>query len=472
MGPGVVLDRHVEVRGAEVAAAEVRAAGSRSWSAGRWADLEAAREPGEVEVRVRVDGGASGADVQVPVCAGRGRVAIDGRAVDATPRSSAAPIVAHVGPGAHEVTIPVRVSKYERRVACGEPVRVGDGAPAIEGLGVMAFASPYGAEGGGRAVVYVPPGHDVSRPGPALVGLHPWNGTMWTYAAYAELLAEARARDVVLLLPSGLGNSLYTADAEDEALRAIDALREVVAVDPKRVSIWGASMGGAGATTVGLHNPDRFASVTSYFGDSDYDLTTYVRGILHDAAGAHAVNALDVADNARWVPVWLVHGLADRTSPIRQSEVLDAALRQRGYDVRFDRAPGMGHAGALVARFLREVVDRAATARVPDAPARVTYRSVRPWDTGAYGVHIVRAAAEGDAWVDVELRADGVHVLRAEGVRRITIDPGALGSTGSDGARASRASGGDGAWRPPPIENDSGRPIDVGWTSASRGGTP
>ncbi len=441
----VVLDSHAEVRGIEVAAAEVRGQGG-PWVPARWADLDGnPREPGDVSVRVHVDGGAAGADIQVPPCAGRKGVTLDGQRVAAPP----GPVVMHAGTGPHDVVLSIKVSPYERRIACGQAVRVGTATQTREGLGVMTFASPHAAAGGGRAVVFVPPGHDLTRPSAVLMGLHPWNGTLWTYASYSELLGEAAAKDVVVLLPDGLGNSLYTADAEDEAMRALDALGSVVAVDPRRVSIWGASMGGAGATTVGLHHPDRFATITSYFGDSQYDLTTYVRGLLHDEAGAHAVNALDVVDNARWVPVWLVHGEADRTSPIRQSEMLASALQARGFTVRFDRVPGMGHAGALVAKFLANVVDTTATAHVPAAPARVTYRSVRPWDTGAYGVHMVRASAEGDAFVDVEATTDGVHVHKADGVRALTIDPGALGTD---------------AAHPPAIVNDTGHALSTGWT--------
>jgi predicted peptidase len=232
-------------------------------------------------------------------------------------------------------------------------------------------------------------------------------------------------------MPSGLGNSLYTAAAEDEVLRAIDALAGRVAIDRRRISIWGASMGGAGATTIGLHHPDLFATVTSFFGDSKYDLATYVRPILGDERGAHLVNALDVVDNARNVPVWLIHGEEDRTSPIRQSEILAGALTQRGFSVRFDRVPGVGHSGALVARFVGEVVDRAASATVPDV-TRVSYRSVTSSQRGAYGVTIVRESPTGDAFVDVERDADGVHVRAADGVRAIEIALGALGvPTGS-----------------------------------------
>ena len=273
----------------------------------------------------------------------------------------------------------------------------------------------------------MPEGYDAARPAPLLVLMHPWNGSAWTYAAYHELLDEADARGVALLMPSGLGNSLYTAPAEDEAMRAIDAAMAKLAIDPARVSIAGASMGGAGATTIGFHHPDRFASITSFFGDSRYDLATYVKAILPTEADAHRVNAADVAENARNLPVWLIHGADDHVSPVAQSEILAKALVARGFPVRFDRAPGLGHAGALVAMYARDVVDRASDARAPAHPRRVSYRSVRAEDTGAYGVTMTRGHA-GDAFIDVEGLADGsVRVHAADNVGAIALAPGALG---------------------------------------------
>ena len=439
------LTEHTVVRGEAIDAAEVRAEGGR-WRPVAWSDLASTLvDPGRYEVRVHTDG-APGADaLEVPVCTGRGRVALDGRAVRV---ADGGPIVLSLTPGAHEARFAVTVSLYERRIPCGEPVRLGAATTTIEGLGVLAFDSPHAARGGGRAVVYVPPGHDVHRAGPLLVGAHPWNGSIWTYAAYGELLAEARRRNVVLLMPSGLGNSLYTADAEDEVLRAVAAVSDVLAVDRAAVSIWGASMGGAGATTIGLHHPDRFASVTSFFGDSRYDLSTYVHAILHDEAAAHRVNALDVIDNARHVPVWLVHGESDTVSPIRQSEILAAALAERGFDVRFDRVAGTGHAGSLVAAFAARVVDTAAEARVPTVVDRVTYRSVRPTDLGAYGVQITRANARGDAFVDVERTADGLHVHAHAGVVAVALARGALGTPVDS---------------PPTVRVDDGAPLAVTW---------
>ncbi len=441
------LEPHAEVRGAEIATVRVRAE-TGAWQEEAWDDLDrTARDPGHYEIRWRVDADRDGSQTQVPHCAGRERVALDGRDVSALP----GPLVVPLSSGAHEVEMFVTVTAYERRIACGDRPRTGntiDDGP--QGLGVLVFPSRWSARGGGRAVVYVPPGHDPRTARPLLVGLHPWNGSMWTYAAYAPLLREARARDVLLLMPSGLGNSLYTADAEEEVMGAIAAASEVMAVDARAISIWGASMGGAGATTIGFHRPDRFASVTSFFGDSKYDRSTYVRSILPTEGAAHLVNALDVIENARHLPVWLIHGEADRTSPIAQSEQLAVRLREHGFSVRFDRVPSVGHSGALVARFLPALVAAAESARAAENVARVSYRSVRPSDASAYGVRWVRSAARGDALVDLERRGDAVHVLRAAGVRAIVLSRGALGTSTEE---------------PPPIVIDDAEAgaIDARW---------
>jgi hypothetical protein len=213
-------------------------------------------------------------------------------------------------------------------------------------------------------------------------------------------------------------------------------------------------MGGAGATTIGFHEPDRFAFVASYFGDSKYDLTTYVKAMLGGEAGARKVNALDVLENARHLPVWLIHGEADRSSPVAQSAMLDAAMKKAGFTVDFDRVPGAGHEGALVARYLRRVVSRAAAARAAVHPARVSYRSVRGVDVGAYGVRLVRSG-ERDAIVDLEKKDDGVHIHVARGVAQIVLAPGAL-----DGA----APGSPLVWHDAPEP----RPV-VTWEGATEG---
>lgn len=411
---------HEAVSGVAVAEVTLEAPG-KPRSASSWAELGRPKTPGLYTIRFAARGGA----VLVPHCNGRERVLVDGTPKDA---GSKGPLVLPLEAAtSHEIAIEVKASTYEKRIACTEPPRIGEVVRSTDGVSLLRFASPEAARGGGEAVVFVPGGHDRTKPAAVLVGVHPWNGTPWTYVAYKELIEAAGRRDVVLLMPSGLGNSLYVADAEDEVMRAIDALAGALAVDRHRVSIWGASMGGAGATTIGFHRPDRFAFVASWFGDSRYDLTTYVSRILGGESGAHKVNALDMLENARHLPVFLVHGEDDRTSPIQQSTMLYDAMRRAGFTVDFERVRGMGHEGPLVVKYIADVVERASRAVAPEHPSRVSYRSVRPVDTGAYGVRFVRAG-EGDALVDLERKGDGVHVLTAEGVREIVLEPGALGA--------------------------------------------
>jgi pimeloyl-ACP methyl ester carboxylesterase len=411
-------------------------------------ELGKARAPATYSLRFA----ATGEGVRIPHCNGRGAVTIDGVVRD---KGSKGPLLFDLGGGSdagaalHEIRIDVTVSPYEKRIACGERPRGGKAVRASEGLSLLRFPSPHKGPAAGEAVVFVPRGHDAQRPGALLVGVHPWNGGPWTYAAYRELLEEAQAKDVMLLMPSGLGNSLYVADAEDEVMLALEAMTARVAVDRQRVSLWGASMGGQGATTIAFHRPDRFAFVASYFGDAKFDLSTYVRGLLPTEEAAHKVNPLDVIDNARHLPLWLIHGEDDKTSPIVQSVMLFDAMRKRGFKVDFDRVPGMGHEGPLVVRFIRRVVDRAADARAPRSPARVSFRSVRAGDTEAYGVRLVRAG-ERDAFVDLERREDGVHVLSGTtGVTRIVLRPGALGAKEGEPVIVAPGVAATVAWGPP-----------------------
>ncbi len=425
--------RHPGVAGVNIETLE-RVRAGHSATAVSWTSLSTTKlEPGRYELAWTVP--APEAErrvgtfaVEIPPCAGRKRLFVDGVASELTPGPAVVPLAAE---RAHALRLEIDVSEYERRLACAHPPRAGAVRWSREGFSVLAFPSPETAKGGGRAVIYVPPGLPEGKAPPLLVGVHPWNGTPWTYANYTEMIRAADRHGVVLLMPSGLGNSLYVAPAEAETFRAIDAARAEIAFDDRRVSIWGASMGGQGATTIGLHAPDRFATITSYFGDAKFDVASYVRSILPTEAAAHAVNPIDVVDNARHVPIWLVHGDADKTSPVAESDALDRALTERKYPHRYDRVPGAGHEGALVVRFLEEVVARAATSHAPRFPERVTFRSVRAEDTRAYGVRIERAGA-GDAFVDLERRPDGVHVLAAVAVRSIVLEKGALGSPGGE----------------------------------------
>ncbi len=373
----------------------------------------------------------------LPPCAGKAppQVSVDGRAMPTTASARGQYLTVPAGP--HRVALTLAVSAYEKRVACGFAPRFGVPAQSEAGLRLLSFPSarPKGTCARcrpGQALVYVPRsvadekarGFPNGKP-PLLVGLHPWNGALETYAAYSDLLDAAEARGLVLLFPDGLGNSLYTALAEDEVLAALDALQTVLPIDAERISLFGASMGGAGVTTIGFHHPDRFAFATSLFGDSKYDLSTYVRRLIPNETAARKVNALDVVDNARNLPLLLVHGDADKSSSITQSILLDDALRKRGFAVSFHKKPGRGHEGALVSEYAKEIVERAVIQRRL-RPTRVTYRSWRASDVGAYGITFTKTKPDGEAFIDVERVADSIVVHRAEGISSLMLAPHAF----------------------------------------------
>jgi S-formylglutathione hydrolase FrmB len=389
----------------------------------RWGDLSTQpRTPGLYELSWKAPVGTQA--VEIPPCGNRKRLIIDGEPSSLVPGPA---VVSLDASKEHALVLEVEASSYERRVACGYAPVMGAPQFVTHGLYRVAFESPSWARGGGQASVYVPPGYEVGPPAALLVGVHPWNGDHWTYANYTELLRTAETLGVVLLMPNGLGNSLYTKEPEEEVMRAVDFVQTHLRIDASRVAIWGASMGGQGATTIGLHRPGRFSSITSYFGDAKFDVSGYVRGLLPTEAAAHAVNPIDVIDNARHLPVWLIHGDADKTAPVSESDALNDALKARGYTVRYDREVGRGHEGSLVAKHVAEIVRRAASTQAPRFPSRVTFRSVRPQDTEAYGVTIERAAP-GDAFVDIEYTGASIKMHSTLNLRTVTLAQGALGA--------------------------------------------
>ncbi len=422
------LQPEEHVVGSDVADVEVQGPSYRKKTALPWDSLSTTRLlEGLYTLRLHLATGGPVRAAEIPVCAVRKHVQLDGHSLSHPTR---APFVQRFDDvlQRHELTIEVNVSKYERRIACGAPVRVGRVTKTRSGWSTLSFDSPYASQGGGKAAVYIPTTTNTSLA--VALGLHPWNGDPWTYAAYSELVRAADDHGVVLLQPSGLGNSLYTQSAEDEVMRSLAALRSP-SIDETRMSIWGASMGGAGATTIGFHRPDRFAIVLSYFGDSKYDLTTYVRSLLGNEAGAKRINALDVVDNARHLPVSLIHGTDDRVSPIVQSEMLYDALRKRGFAVTFKKMEGRGHDGLLVAEHIAAFVEQTAKVRAVRFPSHVTYRTFRNEDAHAYGVHFERAeervGAGAEAFIDIESTNGRIVIHDARGIRAIVLEPGTFG---------------------------------------------
>lgn len=68
----------------------------------------------------------------------------------------------------------------------------------------------------------------------------------------------------------GRGNNAYRWAGETDVFEAIQDVVKRYRIDERRVTLWGFSMGGAGAWHLGLHHPDRWASVGAGAGFTDF----------------------------------------------------------------------------------------------------------------------------------------------------------------------------------------------------------
>jgi len=106
----------------------------------------------------------------------------------------------------------------------------------------------------------------------------------------------------------------------------IDNIIENYAVDTDRVYLTGLSMGGYGSWYLAYENPDRFAAMIPICGGMRW-----------------LVDVHRAAERLKSLPIWTFHGEDDPIVPVSQSELMVAALKEVGSDVKFTTYPGVEH---------------------------------------------------------------------------------------------------------------------------------
>lgn len=104
----------------------------------------------------------------------------------------------------------------------------------------------------------------------------------------------------------------------------INLLDDIVArykVDKERVYLTGLSMGGYGTWSLASVHPERFAAIAPICG------------------GGKRFMAMRLKD----IPVWVFHGAKDKTVPLKESEEMVNAIRNRGGNAKFTIYPDAGH---------------------------------------------------------------------------------------------------------------------------------
>ncbi len=198
-----------------------------------------------------------------------------------------------------------------------------------------------------RFALQVPERSEAEGPLPLVLVLHGYNGTpMRILDAFLDAAPGQSPRQVpgFVLAPAAHGNAFYRGPGERDVLEILTWALQTLPVDPNKVTITGASMGGTGTAEIALHYSDQFAAYAPLCGYQSY----YVR---RDTSGQplrawerklmHRNSAASSADSGRYLPMYLAHGLKDR--PLENSRVLTTRYKKLGYHLIEDW-PDLGHA--------------------------------------------------------------------------------------------------------------------------------
>ena len=357
-------------QGAELTTADVRAEGGPGSPRVGRPSADARCEPGTLRgspARRRAGAPSGGPGRRCRPAPGAATSRVDGRPTGWRP--AAAGESPHRPAARHEVVFAstsAATSGASRAASApaSAPARV---APMASGS--LEFESPHAARGGGQAVVYVPPGHDPAAPGTVLVGPAP----LERHALDVRRVRGAAPRgprrvDVVLLMPSGLGNSLYTADAEDEVLRAHRRARRASSPrstpHARRLAL-GRVDGRRRGDDHRLSPPRPLRERHELLRRLEVrPLDLRAARSCPTSAAAHTGSTRSTSSTTR-----ATSGVADprrgrrdlADPPERDARRGDAGARVHA--CASTACPRMGHAGALVARFLAQVVDARRRAR-------------------------------------------------------------------------------------------------------------
>lgn len=186
-------------------------------------------------------------------------------------------------------------------------------------------------------LLYLPEeyGKDPQRKWPLILYLHSLEskGSDLSLVEREALPKKLKSQsDFPFVVISPQGNGEYEIWSEDEMVNALlvllDEIQATYSVDPKRIYLTGANVGGNGTWEVGLRYPERFAALVPVIGYYDWNSPSKV-----------PENICDLKD----VPVWAFHGENDTKIPLAAQQTLVDALKACGGNVKFTVFPNYGH---------------------------------------------------------------------------------------------------------------------------------
>jgi dienelactone hydrolase len=150
-------------------------------------------------------------------------------------------------------------------------------------------------------------------------------------------------QDWIQLDVFGRTDNAYRWSGETDVFEAIADVSRRYRIDNKRITLWGFSMGGAGAWHLGVHHPSMWSSVGPGAGFVDfykYQKQTELRP-SHQHRGLHIYDSIDYALNMFNVPFCTYGGELD-AQLVASTKMIERG-KELGVDAKLLIGPGMGH---------------------------------------------------------------------------------------------------------------------------------
>jgi len=230
---------------------------------------------------------------------------------------------------------------------------------------------------------------------------------------------------------------------------AFDVLERMLAatgVSPRRVYVTGHSMGGHGAWNVAANNPDRFAACAPSAGWESFDSyggrPAGARRDLWHAADAQS-STLALLDNLKQLPIYILHGSADRSVRASEATTMARHLTEAGATFDLHIEGGAGHWWGNRCLDWEPIFELFRQHERPAQVAAIDFTSVdlgvdarHDWvelvQPNEYGAALrVRAATDEESGA-VTLTTENVRRLRLwRELERVTIDDDAVELAGA-----------------------------------------
>ncbi len=278
--------------------------------------------------------------------------------------------------------------------------------------------------------VFVPKNYSPAKKYPLVVFLHgyspyiskanPWIPDEATWSLYTE-------NGFILAIPYGRRNSDFVAVGEDDTTIVTEQVKAHYSVDPNRVILMGASMGGYGVYAVGLHQPDIWAGLSPMSGRTDFYLwfkldranVPWWKQVLYDANDPRRL-----VSNALNLPIFVQHGALDTLNDPEQSRRFVADMKALGYPVRYREVENGDHYIYFEADTYLQTIEWAAKVTRNATPKRVVYttgdlRNHRAYWTNISGFEDYHRPAK----IEAEIKTGNLIEVKTQNVARFTLQP-------------------------------------------------